>query len=221
MEKETKVDLINYLQAHYLTEQELLALAKVTESELLAYQQQNVMPSCSYTLEMDCKSDSFFGVFNEKSNTRYYAKGYVSWLDVIKSSSELQDIYTIFSQRYRAAVEHLQSLGYCSTDEKVNSKLSLHIEQEWGHFLNGTYGLCTKSGLPEDIAGKEIAILLINESLTLDDSQKDLAELTHAVDLLDVSSAMFAPHERLNSSRHRLVNEVRRVYKLKSNTGKV
>ncbi|MEK2098855.1 DUF6058 family natural product biosynthesis protein, partial [Vibrio parahaemolyticus] len=26
----------------------------------------------------------------------------------------------------------------------------------------------------------------------------------------------FAPHERLNSSRHRLVNEVRRKYKLQS-----
>jgi len=219
MEKDTKVDLINYLQANYLTEQELLALAKVTQSELFAYQQQNVMPSCSYKLEMDCKSDSFFGVFNEKSNTLFYAKGYVSWLEILKSSNNPQNIYNLFSQRYIEAVEHLKSIGYSSADEKVNSKLSLHIEQEWGHFLNGTYGLCTKSGLPEDIAGKEIAILLINESLALDENKVDLEELAKAVDLLDSSSAMFAPHERLNSSRHRLVNEVRRVYKLKSNTG--
>jgi len=219
MEKDTKVDLINYLQANYLTEQELLALAKVTQSELFTYQQQNVMPSCSYKLEMDCKSDSFFGVFNEKSNTLFYAKGYVSWLEILKSSNNPQNIYNLFSQRYIEAVEHLKSIGYSSADEKVNSKLSLHIEQEWEHFLNGTYGLCTKSGLPEDIAGKEIAILLINESLALDENKVDLEELAKAVDLLDSSSAMFAPHERLNSSRHRLVNEVRRVYKLKSNTG--
>ncbi|HHC6670918.1 TPA: DUF6058 family natural product biosynthesis protein [Vibrio parahaemolyticus] len=33
---------------------------------------------------------------------------------------------------------------------------------------------------------------------------------------MDNASSPFAPHERLNSSRHRLVNEVRQKYKLQS-----
>ncbi|MFC3646483.1 DUF6058 family natural product biosynthesis protein [Planctobacterium marinum] len=36
-----------------------------------------------------------------------------------------------------------------------------------------------------------------------------------AVNLLDKSSSLFAPHERLSSSRFRLVNETRCKYKLK------
>jgi hypothetical protein len=58
--------------------------------------------------------------------------------------------------------------------------------------------------------------LQINQILTLDETEIDLTKLTKAVNILDKSSAMFAPHERQTSSRHRLVNEVRRQHKLKS-----
>jgi len=210
----SKVDLISYLQKNYLTQQALLAQANITESELLAYQQNNVMPLCSYKLDITCKSNSFFGVFEEESKTQYYAKGYVSWLETLGSMNDPKQVFSVFSQRYIDAVDQLKRKGFNSSNEKVNSKLNLHIEEEWRHFLQGIYGLCTKSGLPEDIAGKELAILQINEILAQDETLMDLKKLTKAVNLLDSSSSMFAPHERLKSSRHRLINEVRRVYKL-------
>ncbi len=47
-------------------------------------------------------------------------------------------------------------------------------------------------------------------------NEEQLNRLTNAVNLLDASSALFAPHERLTSSRHRLVNEVRRKFRLQS-----
>ncbi len=210
------MDLINYLNTNYLTKQELLDLAKITERELLDYQQQNVMPKCSYKLALNYTSDSFFGEFKEQSKIEYYAKGYLSWIGIIKSVNDLKNMFNIFSQRYSEAITNLKNSGYNSNDEKVNSKLELHIKEEWGHFLNGIYGLCTKSGLPEDIAAKELAILQINEVLAFNESEMDLEKLAKAVNLLDASSSMFAPHERLKSSRHRLIDEVRRMYKLKS-----
>lgn len=89
------------------------------------------------------------------------------------------------------------------------------IKETWGHFIQGTYGLCTKSGLPEDIAVKAVAIFEINRLTESDElSQAALTALEKAVNLLDESSALFAPHERLRSSRHRLVNEIRRRFKL-------
>lgn len=82
-------------------------------------------------------------------------------------------------------------------------------------FLNGIYGLCTKSGLPEDIAAKEFAIIEINELSIFDALNKEqLVKLTNAVNLLDKVSSLFAPHERLKSSRERLINETRFKYKL-------
>ena len=210
------MDLINYLNENYYTKQQLLDLAKISETELFYFQEKRVMPTCSYKLSLNYSSDSFCGEFNNQSEIEYYAKGYLSWIGMLKVTTDLQDIFPIFAQRYTKSISELKNAGYTSGDVKVNSKLDLHIEEEWGHFLNGIYGLCTKSGLPEDIAGKELAALQISEILKLDKAKIDIEQLTKTVNLLDKSSSMFAPHELLKSSRHRLIDEVRRKYKLKS-----
>ena len=210
------MDLIKYLNENYYTKQQLLDLAQISEAELFNFQEKRVMPTYSYKLSLNYSSNSFFGEFNNQSEIEYYAKGYLSWIGMLKITTNFQDVFPIFAQRYAQSISELKKTGYSSRDEKVNSKLDSHIEEEWVHFLNGVYGLCTKTGLPEDIAGKELAVLQISEILEMDKEKIDLAQLTKAVNLLDKSSSMFAPHERLKSSRHRLIDEVKREYKLNS-----
>jgi len=211
------VELIKYLNKHFYTKQELLDITKVTAEDLLKYQEKGQMPKPSYKLSVNLKSDSFFGLHSEAQEIEYYAKGYSSWLAIIQSVNSIEAVYSIFVKRYKIAIKSLEKQGYSSTDTKVTSALDDHIKEEWSHFLNGIYGLCTQSGLPEDIAAKELSILIINELSAcneLTDEQQN--KLTLAVDLLDSASSLFAPHERLKSSRHRLVNEIRRKYQLKS-----
>jgi len=215
------MELLNYLNRYFLTKQELLAAAKITQQELDHYQQLKVMPQCSYKLQLNVASTSFFGLHNEAQEVEYYPKGYISWLAIIQSLNDAKSIYAIFSARYKAAIEQLRKRGHFSPSEKINTSLDLHIKDEWQHFLDGIYGLCTKSGLPEDIAAKEFAILEINELINFSSAnelagltEQQLNQLTRAVNLLDAASALFAPHERLKSSRHRLVDEVRRKYVL-------
>lgn len=208
------MDLINYLNENYYTKQQLITLAKISEIELSYFQKNKVMPNCSYKLSLNYSSDSFFGEFNNQTEIEYYAKGYLSWLGMLKVTADLHDVFPIFAHRYAEEISCLKLAGYHANNTKVNAELDAHIVEEWQHFLNGIYGLCTKSGLPEDIAGKELAVLQISETLALDKAKIDIVQLTKAVDLLDKSSAMFAPHERLKSSRHRLIDEVRREYKL-------
>ncbi len=210
------MDLINYLNENYYTKQQLIDLANISETELSSFQEQKVMPTCSYKLALSYSCESVFGEFNSQNEIEYYAKGYLSWIETIKVTADLQNVFSIFSQRYTTSLSELKNAGFKSDDPKINSKLDLHIEEEWGHFLNGVYGLCTKSGLPEDIAGKELAALLINEILEQKNDFIDLEQLTKVTNLLDKSSSMFAPHERPRSSRYRLIDEVRRKYKLKS-----
>jgi len=211
------VDLIKYLNKHFFTKQELLDITKVTEQDLFKYQENGVMPKCSYKLNLNLKSDSFFGLYNDEQEIEYYAKGYTSWLAIIQSLNSTEAVYSTFANRYKVAIESLKEQGHSSSNSKITSRLNDHIEEEWSHFLNGIYGLCTKSGLPEDIAAKEFSILEINELSELNElTPEQLSKLTLAVDLLDSASSLFAPHERLKSSRHRLVNEIRRKYQLKS-----
>jgi hypothetical protein len=211
------MELINYLNEHFFTQAQLLDISKVSQQDLLSYQQQGLMPKCAYQLSLQLQCDSFFGLQHEEQIIEYYAKGYASWLGVIQSSDSADTVFAVFATRYKMALEHLKELGHRTCNPKVNSELDAHIKQEWGHFLAGIYGLCTQSGLPEDIAAKELAILEINELLgegLL--TQAQISRLRLAVNLLDSASSLFAPHERLKSSRQRLINEVRRQYQLES-----
>ena len=211
------MELINYLNEYFLTKDELLIASGVSEKELCDYQEKGVMPKCSYKLTLNVSSDSFFGLHNETFDIEYYAKGYASWLGIIQSLETKEKIYAVFSNRYTNAIELLKKQGHHSSDTKINSGIDHHIEEEWGHFLNGIYGLCTKSGLPEDIAAKELSIIEINELSGYDElNVAELENLARAVNLLDSVSSLFPPHERLKSSRYRLVNEIRRRYKLQS-----
>ncbi|BAJ01693.1 DUF6058 family natural product biosynthesis protein [Shewanella violacea] len=212
------MELIKYLNDNFFTKKELLDVSKVTELELLSYQNDRLMPKCSYKLTLNVKSDSFFGVHNDEQEIEYYAKGYASWLAIVQSLKSPESIYAIFYNRYKIAIENLKEQGHYSISYKLKSGLDEHIKEEWNNFLNGIYGLCTQTGLPEDIAAKEFSILEINEISEFNElTSQQMNKLTLAVNLLDSVSSLFAPHERLKSSRHRLVNEIRRKYKLPNN----
>ncbi|MDW7548944.1 hypothetical protein J8Z24_19675 [Pseudoalteromonas sp. SCSIO 43201] len=207
--------LYQYLNTTFYTMQELLDVANISEQELKALQDSQLMPRASYTLNVNLGCDSFFGQFKENHILTFYAKGYASWLNVILEEQDQTKIYALFSARYRKTLTRLGRLGYVSSHPKLTTSLSKHIADEWQHFLDGTYGLCTQTGLPEDIAAKEFAIIKINELCQLKTlNQAERETLIFAVNLLDSVSAQFAPHERANSSRRRLVDEVRAKYRL-------
>ncbi len=209
------MELVNYLNENFFTQQQLLALSKISEQQLLSFQDQDLMPKCAYKLNLNLTCDSFFGEFQEQQTIEYYAKGYTAWLGVVELVKNQNDLFNIFSMRYKRKIKELKAQGFACEHPKINEEIDSHIKEEWQHFLDGIYGLCTKSGLPEDIAAKELAILEINQLIETDNlDASSLAKLESAVDLLDAASSMFAPHERLKSSRFRLVDEIRRQYKL-------
>jgi len=210
------MELINYLNNNFHSKQTLIKLSDISSEELLNLQTLQVAPSYSYKIELSVNCHSFFGDYENSEATEYYAKGTVEWLKLIKKLSP-EDAFLIFAKRYQDQLNKLKTQGFNSTEEKLNDDLSQHLKEEWQHFLNGTYGLCTQTGLPEDIANKELAICEINRLINLKtlDTQQRL-ELIGVVNLLDQASALFAPHERLKSSRHRLIDQVREKYQLSS-----
>ncbi|BBN83708.1 hypothetical protein PA25_36930 [Pseudoalteromonas sp. A25] len=211
------MQLLDYLNDNFISLSQLLSASGASEQELRLYQLNGMMPKASYVLNLHLSCNSFFGHHQEQTECEYYAKGYLYWLGIVQANADPEFIYQAFSQRYQQTLDALKAQGYQCNDEKLSTKLAEHIESEWQHFLSGSYGLCTRSGLPENIAAKELAIAQINE-LTRNENlgANELSALTKAVDLLDKASACFAPHERQRSSRHRLVDEVRRQYQLVS-----
>ena len=205
------MNLIDYLQDHFLTREQLLAHTGIDEGRLDEWQALGMMPRPSYRLRLALACDSFFGQHEETHAIDWYAQGYVAWAGLLAALDGPRQAYAVFAQRYRRRLTEL------AVDKRVTYPQALaddaHIEAEWRHFLDGTYGLCTRSGLPEDIAAKEAAIALIR-ALTESGEPQGLNEearqrLAAAVELLDRASAPFAPHEVERSSRRRYVDEIR------------
>lgn len=203
------MELIDYLTHHFHTRAELLAASGITSARLDALIDRGAMPRPSYRIQLALRCASFFGKHHEEASAEYYATGYPSWIGALETATEAP--FAIFARRYRDA---LAALTLETRDPKLGAGLAAHLRDEWGHFLAGTYGLCTRSGLPEDIAAKELAICVIKELTANDNAAPDRERLRQAVDLLDRASSPFAPHERARSSRRRLVDDVRLRYAL-------
>lgn len=197
------MELIDYLQRHFLTREQLLRAAGMAGAQLDALQQAGSAPRPAYRLRLRIACDSFFGPHEEEHGIDYYARGYAQWITALRTTD---DPFGLFAGRYREALAALP----LATDDALGREA--HLREEWRHFLDGTYGLCTRSGLPEDIAAKEAAVRAIRDLTARE--PVDLARLRVAVDLLDRASSTFAPHERARSSRRRLVDDLRARYGL-------
>ena len=198
------MELIRYLEAHYLSEEQLLSASGLDAAELADMQARKLMPQPSYTLQLDIGCDSYFGPHKEQAGARYYAQGYAAWIGTVRTLAHEEEGFQVFAGRYLARLDALGGAAHRPD-----------LREEWRHFLSGTYGLCTRSGLPEDIAAKELAAAAIRslaapgvaELTELTDMQRE--RLLAAIELLDLASSPFAPHERTRSSRHSLIDALR------------
>lgn len=203
------MDLLSYLNQHFYTKTQLLDKSQISAVDFNQYQQKAMMPAASYLLNIKC--DSFFGEHTQASE--FFPKAYVSWLTDLITMPDTQTVFEVFSYRYKAQLQNLNDFGLFSVEDKFNKGLKVHIKQEWQHFLKGTYGVCTQSGLVEDIATKEFTTSIINELiLNKELSDKKLKRLKISIGLLDSATALFAPHEKQNSSRVNLIESVKQTY---------
>lgn len=207
--------LINYLSAYFYNKEQLLQRANISESKFEHLTKLGIMPKPSYKITLGLTCQSALGEYDSSESLEYFAKGYTRWLVMLKELARPEDARTIFAQDYAKHLSQLKCDGFNCLDDKVDQGLELHIQQEWQHFSEGTYGLCTRSGLVQDIVAKELASMIINELLQQAPlNQQQTQTLNNAVNLLDNASALFAPHERARSSRQKLVLDVRQQFNL-------
>lgn len=210
------MQLIQYLNDYFHTGGELLAAAGIDAAGLARLQQRRMVPRASYRLRIDVACNSVFGPHTEQDEVEYYARGCASWIGDVRALAGEEDAFGHFARLYRSRLERRANEGMVTDLSALNGGIEVHLRAEWDHFLNGTYGLCTKSGLPADIADKELAIAII-EGISASVQALTRAEtvyLSRIVDMLDTASALFAPHEVARSSRRRLIDEVRKQHQL-------
>lgn len=209
--------LLDYLQRYFLDEVELLEKSGMNWSTFSDWQTSRVLPRPSYSLQVSGGIKSFFGTHEVTTARHWYPIGTLRWIGVIDSVGADETLLkSEFSKRFCAELTRLASHGISDPYHENKIALAALIDADWQHFLDGTYGVCTRQQLPEQIATKDAAIRIIDR---LTDTQKketvlinERLVLEKAVTLLDAVSMPFAPHERQKSSRHRCINIVREKY---------
>lgn len=207
------MELIRYLERYFFTREQLLDRCAIEGAQLARLQAARMAPAPSYRLRLDIGCDSFFGPWAGAAAADYYAKGYVAWIGQLAGLDGEAQARALFDRRYMARLDQLRAGGIAPSAPAFAS--DEHLGAEWSAFLDGTYGLCTVSGLPEDIAAKEAAVEVIKETAPAAATNAQAkARLSAAVDLLDSVAAPFAPHEVAHSSRQRYVNAMREAHRL-------
>lgn len=209
-EVERIVSLVLYLQSHFLTKGQVLRQSNLTRCDFERLQRLKVIPNASYTLILSVATDSFFGEYKAGvDGEEYYPIGILSWLEECHQLSDQQSAQSYFSKRYLSELRDMHRQGYELQAAGSTIALSRHIEREWFHFLEGDYGVCTRSGSISEVVRKALAIEKITRLKTEGIySQWEEAELNKAVSLLDQVSAYFAPHEYEKSSRAKFIDGI-------------
>ncbi|WP_196766435.1 DUF6058 family natural product biosynthesis protein [Pseudoalteromonas luteoviolacea] len=198
--------LIKYLTEYFYTGSELLNRSNVSESEFTQLQTRSIMPKASYKLDMSLTCHSYFGSHDSQQLVYFYPKAYTDWLKKCVRYDTQQEALTEFSRLFYQAKDTLSEDIFWLDDNKIMTAFDEFIAQQWPHFLAGTYGVCTKRGLPFDILSKELAVTTIRFLLDKTSlSVTEQAHLSRAVSCLKKVGSQFAPHERALSQQHQLL----------------
>lgn len=214
-----------YIKSYFVNRKELVERSGVPDKELDSLIQAKCFPAASYTVETKAKISSFFGEFEEHETEEYFPEAAVGLLQQLAArDTAIEDlserVKTEFIREYCEVLLRLKANKFGLIDlwnKSTGAPCAEHpfFEQEWQHYLDGTYGVCTKTASASDIATKEAMIAKIkylHEQSTLDPQEDSQGRILEAADILDAVSAPFAPHELERSSRHKYINKMRTRY---------
>lgn len=215
--------LLNYLYQEYLETSEFCKLANIQPAELSSLQKAKIMPNASYNLDINLHAKSYVAQKIENKCYQFYRKSQLIWLTIIDQRNILTEeaAQQYFKTQYEMAVADflLSELAKNVCKNYPQSQWGLSpIDETWQHFLDGTYGLCTRSGMPNEIFLKQIYVRYIdflNQKYTPNTMGTELRiVLSKAVNALDKVESDFAPHEVAHSSRQRCITNIKKDYSL-------
>lgn len=215
--------LLNYLTKNFYEEAVFLKAAQIGIEELQWLTQNRQMPKPSYVLENEADSVSFICNFEEKETYRFHLKNHIQWINSLKSLhlDTENRAKSYFQSRYNNAVELFFSgtlgTGLIQIEPRMTEAFDeTKFNATWQYFLDGVYGVCTRSGMPENIFLKQVYAMFIDfftEKFTAHDMPTEHREtLMIVVNLLDEVESDFASHEVHETSRQRCILDVRKKY---------
>jgi len=217
---------IDYIIENFITIEELARLSDVRVEQLREMVAANCLPGPAYEVKGDYKVQSIFGEHQETVCRAYYPKSHIAKAQAISANSDTyseqnEALRQAFYRDYKNNLVSKNAIDFGlenlfdEAGRVAGAAADKLLASEWQHYLDGTYGLCTRRATADDIAIKEIMVAKITHlmgKIDEDSASSLLLELSSAVDALDAVSSPFAPHEQERSSRGRFIDTVRQKY---------
>jgi len=210
---------IKYIEDNFIESNELCQVSGISRQDLATLIDNKLVPNSSYEIKATYKINSPLGDEKVVSEVKkYYPKSVIS---LVQKNKNLNDS-SGFKEALKTAFIHTfvnstnNRFGYDNITEDDGSvnmeQLNLAFEQEWQYYLQGIYGICTLNATGAEIAKKEIAVKRLIDfnkkhgKTKLSDSDKEtLRGLNNEFN--DVSN-LFAPYQRVNSSRGKYLDKI-------------
>lgn len=221
---------LEYIIDHFMSLTALSLETGVETAEIESFIADGLLPDASYRVSLTGEVHSFLGEAKDDGIAmRFFSKSHVGRIRHLKSELRTTSIEDLkkslrgkFDQAYRARLDPaiLTCEGFTVFKDQAGAsdegRLQAYLDEEWQHYLKGTYGLCTKTAAFDEIAIKEVSSRIIAHYLEhygagLNDqlSAKDRQYLLSVVDDFDKVCSKFAPFERAHCSRTRYIHTVR------------
>lgn len=210
---------IKYIKENFIESNELCKISEISHQDLETLITNKLVPNSSYEINVTYKINSPLGDEKIISEVKkYYPKSVITLIQKNKNlnnSSEFKEsLKTEFINTF--VNSNNNNFGYdniLKEDGSVNmEKLNLAFEQEWQYYLQGIYGICTLNGTGTEIAKKEIAVKRLIEfnkkhgEKKLSDKDKEMLNVLNN-EFNEVSN-LFAPYQRVNSSRGKYLDKI-------------
>lgn len=219
MNRVEREDVQRYLDANYLTLDELAALAGVTPDRLLELVDAQCVPPHSHEVRGLAIFASTFGEYTAPViPERYYHPSLVDW---VRKASALARRHTLadVARRMRKDFED----AFEAALDGRPPPWPRGVDYAWAYLMDGTWGLCLKEISVANMLQKEFARQTIARLVSPDPhhvlSPAARAALIEAVDAYNEVATDFGPHELGDSSRCREVGAAIEKYGLAGELG--
>ncbi len=214
MDRVEREDVQRYLDANYLTLEDLAARAGITPDRVLELVDALCVPPHSHEVRGVTIFASTFGEYTAPiPPARYYHPSLVDW---VRKASALARRHTLADVARRMRKDFEQAFE-AALDGR-SPPWPRGVDYAWAYLMDGTWGLCLKEISVPNLLQKEFARQTIAH-LVSPDSHHELsaaarAALIEAIAAYNEVAADFGPHELGDSSRCREVGAAIEKYRL-------
>ncbi|MCO7190538.1 MULTISPECIES: DUF6058 family natural product biosynthesis protein [unclassified Pseudoalteromonas] len=203
--------LSQHLNTHFFSAEELCSTLRITQDQLLNWQELCIFPNASYSLENQIKCSSYLGLYECVEHTEFYPRGAEQWgQQLLKHQVEQSShAYELFQQKYTQTLSKCAQQGLVSHDCRFNEDLPEHIQQSWQQYLCSKYGVISQNGLVEEVVyidlGRALVDALTEERTASHIAPEHRAELLSALKLLNRALSHHMEHEKPMSIRYKYI----------------